>query len=209
MPRDSDRPYVRRQDSAPPPPEGHRLLRRAAERRSARPRVETYVNELSGVVSWRTVRPARFRAPRAATGGDAGLPEGRVLAARPQAAALRSAGLDPRRVPARGAAPVPTHPATVQAVAHVPLESLPPDLQRAHLARVGMLRSQVVGDVSRGARMPSAVAARLRSVVSPAHVHALSAAQARSQGLASRGAVPAVPGRTPAAGGPAVPARRR
>ncbi|WP_327430895.1 hypothetical protein [Streptomyces sp. NBC_01236] len=124
----------------------------AARRRSPRtgaprPRTEVYVNELTGTMSWRTVRPG-------GTGRDG----------RPRA-----------RVTAQGAAPLPTHPAAVRSAVSVPVEALTADQLQHHLARVGALRSHVAADVAAGARMPTSVAARLRSGSTPAAAHALTA----------------------------------
>ncbi|WP_406474478.1 hypothetical protein [Streptomyces sp. NBC_01615] len=122
----------------------------AARRRSPRtgalgPRTEVYVNELTGTMSWRTVRPG-----------------GTDRDGRPRA-----------RVTAQGAAPVPTHPAAVRSAVSVPVEALTADQLQHHLARVGALRSHVAADVAAGARMPTSVAARLRSGSTPAAAHAL------------------------------------
>jgi hypothetical protein len=165
----------------------------SARRRSPRVRVEVNINELNGTVSWRTLRsgtPVGTRGRPKDEGAQRGQPEP-VPSRREQAAALRSAGVDPARARARGAAPIPTHPAAVRDAVSTPLESLSPDQLQSHLARIGMLRSQLAGDVSRGTRMPSAVAARLRSAASPGNVHALSAAHAASARTAGHRAGPA------------------
>ncbi|MFC7257675.1 hypothetical protein [Streptomyces lutosisoli] len=124
----------------------------AARRRSPRtgapgPRTEVYVNELTGTMSWRTVRPG-----------------GTDRDGRPRT-----------RVTAQGAAPLPTHPAAVRSAVSVPVEALTPDQLQHHLARVGALRSHVAADVAAGTRMPTSVAARLRSASTPAATHALTA----------------------------------
>ncbi|WP_330306653.1 MULTISPECIES: hypothetical protein [unclassified Streptomyces] len=124
----------------------------AARRRSPRagaprPRTEVYVNELTGTMSWRTVRPG-----------------GTDRDGRPRT-----------RVTAQGAAPLPTHPAAVRSAVNVHVEALTPDQLQHHLARVGALRSHVAADVAAGARMPTSVAARLRSGSTPAAAHALTA----------------------------------
>ncbi|MFI6490709.1 hypothetical protein [Streptomyces sp. NPDC050564] len=73
----------------------------------------------------------------------------------------------------RGAAPIPTHPAAVRAAVSVQVETLTPDQLRHHLAQVGALRSHVAADVALGARVPTAVAARMRSGSAPVAAHAL------------------------------------
>ncbi|MFD5555402.1 hypothetical protein ACFWIA_16380 [Streptomyces sp. NPDC127068] len=127
-------------------------------------------------------------------------------AGRPTAAALRAAGLDPNRVPDQGAAPVPARPTAVRAVVGRSPEGLSPEERRADLARVGLLRSQLVGDLSHGARMPSSVAARLRSTASPAGVHRLSAHATALRTLPRTGGPgasnPALPSSRPSAAGP-------
>ncbi|MEV5435318.1 hypothetical protein AB0K80_04690 [Streptomyces sp. NPDC052682] len=167
----------------------------AARRRSPRVRVEVSVNELTGTVSWRTIRP---EAPVGARGRSRSeTPYAVTPSRREQAAALRSAGLDPARARARGAAPIMTHPAAVRTAASTPAEALPPEQLHRHLARVGALRSQLAGDLARGTRMPSAVAARLRSAATPGRVHALSAQHAQSVRASGRQVLPAAPGRSP------------
>ncbi|GGV18336.1 hypothetical protein GCM10010260_67670 [Streptomyces filipinensis] len=198
------------------PPGGEHTRRRAEaarlRRRPARPRVEVTVNEFTGTVSWRTLSARTPLAPGNGARRDrpvARTPESAPPTLRARAAALRAAGFDPQRVPARGAAPVPTHPAAVRAAVETSAASLSPEQQQAHLARVGMLRSQVSGDLSAGARMPSAVAARLRSAASPAQLHALSAAQTVSRRTASPAGGPATPNRAPAPGASPAPGPRR
>ncbi|MFG2882162.1 hypothetical protein ACGFYV_07520 [Streptomyces sp. NPDC048297] len=185
---------------------GERADGRAAHRaavarlrgRPPRPRVEVTVNEFNGTVSWRVLSPARLNPPGRGRAGDsrARPRTSEAPTTRARAAALRAAGLDPN-APAKGAAPIPTHPASVRAaVAASATASLSPEQLQAHLARVGMLRSQLAGDFSRAARMPSAVAARLRTVPSSAQLHAVTTAQSA---LSSRPAAPR-PGASPAAG---------
>ncbi|MER6353216.1 hypothetical protein ABT186_15565 [Streptomyces sp. NPDC001634] len=206
----SDHDPHRRGDNTSARPDGGGGGRTAsARRRSPRVRVEVNVNELTGTVSWRTIRPGTPIGTRGrGKGADAQRSErpDATLSRRPQAAALRSAGLDPAGSRARGAAPIPTHPAAVRAAVSTPVDSLSPDQMNSLLARIGKLRSQLAGDLGRGARMPSAVAARLRSAASPANVHALSAAHAASvrasghrAGRANRPAAPAT-GAAPAPG---------
>ncbi|WP_406332211.1 hypothetical protein [Streptomyces sp. NBC_00203] len=119
--------------------------RRSPRRGAPRPRTEVYVNELTGTMSWRTVRPG-----------------GTDRDGRPRT-----------RVTAQGAAPVPTHPAAVRSAVSVPVEGLTADQLQHHLARVGALRSHVAADIAAGTRMPRAVAARVRSGSTPAAAHAL------------------------------------
>ncbi|QYX78128.1 hypothetical protein [Streptomyces akebiae] len=153
-----------------------------------RPRVEVTVNELTGTVSWRTlVRPTR--APTAQDGtpgtvGASGTPHRRTTATEPgaaapfsaRAAAFRSAGLDPSRAPAKGAAPIPTHPGAVRAALSADVGALTPERGSSRPARLGALRSAVAADLARGAGMPTSVASRLRSTTAtPAHTHVLAA----------------------------------
>ncbi|MFF2025447.1 hypothetical protein ACFVW2_27050 [Streptomyces sp. NPDC058171] len=184
--------------------------RAAAElhrRRAPRPRVEVTVNPLNGTVSWRTVSPGGPGSERDGRGrdDDRERPAG-TSAGRPTAAALRAAGLDPSRVSDRGAAPVPAPPAAVRAVVGRSVEGLPPEQRQAELARVGLLRSQLVGDLSHGARMPSSVAARLRSTTSPAGVHQLSAHATALRTVPRTGGPdasnPALPSNGPSTAGP-------
>ncbi|MCL6739397.1 hypothetical protein [Streptomyces neyagawaensis] len=186
-----------RTPAAPSPPAPlpeaarHRTARRRPSppsERTPRPRVEVHVNELTGTMSWRTLddraaRPARASGAAAYDGhGTPGprhtrTPRPRLSGEAPwsvRAAALRSAGLDPARAPARGAAPIPTHPAAVRAALGVDVASLGPERLGAHLARIGALRSAVAADLTRGARMPTAVASRLRTTT-PSHAHTLTA----------------------------------
>ena len=158
----------------PDHPRGRGDRSAAARRRSPRrPRVEVSINELTGTMSWRTIQPGGGRAGSAheRKGGDHAATADR----REKAAALRAAGLDPARVDARGAAPIPAHPAAVRTAVSVPVETLTPDQLQHHLARVGALHSRLAGDASRGTRMPLSVAAHLRSSATPSRVHALTA----------------------------------
>ncbi|GAB2945302.1 hypothetical protein GCM10027075_52190 [Streptomyces heilongjiangensis] len=219
-------------DSATPSPlpeaARHRTTRRRPStpaERTPRPRVEVHVNELTGTMSWRTLdddraaRSARASAAYAGQGAPgprrARAPLSRLPGEAPwsaRAAALRSAGLDPARAPARGAAPVPTHPAAVRAALGVDAASLGPERLAAHLARIGALRSAVAADLARGSRMPAAVASRLRSTTTtPALAHALTAERAAavprtSAAAATRPPTPVV--RPASAPGPGVPHRR-
>ncbi|MDX3690728.1 hypothetical protein PV726_10420 [Streptomyces europaeiscabiei] len=179
---------------------------RAARRRSLsspadtarRPRVEVYVNELTGTMSWRTVeQPMSGGDRRQHQGTGRRPPEAAPWNAR--AAALRSAGLDPSRAPAQGAAPIPTHPAAVRAALGVDVASLSPEQRQSHLARLGALRSGAAADLAHGTRMPTSVASRLRSTsATPAHTHALAAERTS---VTTRTRVPVVPqGPGPAAG---------
>ncbi|MFF6998047.1 hypothetical protein ACFY93_24220 [Streptomyces sp. NPDC008313] len=158
-----------------------------------------HINELTGTMSWRTLRPG----PRpGASRQEPAAPGGRA-----EAAALRAAGLDPSRVRARGAAPIPANPTAVRAAVDVHVESLTPEQLQHHLARVGALRSRVAGDAARGTGTPAAVAARVRSGGSAARVHALSAehaSAAREAGRRGPAAAPgaARPGAAPPAPGP-------
>lgn len=174
-----------RHPGEPTPPRSDRSRADAARQRSPRPRVEVTVNEFSGTVSWRTVRPVASGGRSRDGAADARHGDGRdgrdvPPSRREHAAALRSAGLDPARARGRGAAPIPTHPAAVRAVAATPVAALPPEQLQGHLARVGRLRSQIAGDAARGAGMPVAVAARVRSVPVPGQVHALAAAHTKA-----------------------------
>ncbi|MFJ7049984.1 hypothetical protein ACIQVC_42250 [Streptomyces sp. NPDC101112] len=196
--RNTSAPGSDRTPAAPPPstpaplPEAarHRTARRRSSpppERTARPRVEVHVNELTGTMSWRTLSDRTAR-PAYASGapydghGASGPPHARTPRFRVpgeapwsvRAAALRSAGLDPARAPARGAAPIPTHPASVRAALSVDVASLGPERLGAHLARIGALRSAVAADLARGSRMPTAVASRLRSTT-PSLAHTLTA----------------------------------
>jgi hypothetical protein len=154
--------------------------------------VEVHVNELTGTMSWRTLgahaaRPAHAPGPahdRHGGPGDTGPLPSRTAASRlpaeapfsVRAAALRSAGLDPARAPAKGAAPIPTHPAAVRASLSVDVASLGPEQLRLHMARIGALRSAVAADLAHGTRLPAAAASRLRSTTAtPSHAHALTA----------------------------------
>ncbi|MDT0570778.1 hypothetical protein RM704_25530 [Streptomyces sp. DSM 3412] len=156
-----------------------------------RPRVEVTVNELTGTVSWRTLaRPTHAPAAQDGTPGTVGAPgtpHRRTTATEPQAAApssaraaaFRSAGLDPSRAPAKGAAPIPTHPGAVRAALSADVGALTPERGSSRLARIGALRSAVAADLARGAGMPTSVASRLRSTTAtPAHTHALTARHA-------------------------------
>lgn len=140
-----------------------------------RPRVEVYVNELTGTMSWRTIeQPMSGRGDRQHHGTGRATPETAPRSA--YAAALRSAGLDPSRVPGKGAAPIPTHPAAVRAALSADTASLTPEQRQGHLARLGSLRSSVTADLAHGTRTPTPAASRLRSTsATPAHAHALTA----------------------------------
>ncbi|WP_328837487.1 hypothetical protein [Streptomyces europaeiscabiei] len=175
---------------------------RAARRRSLsspadtarRPRVEVYVNELTGTMSWRTVavaQPMSGGDRRQYRGTGRRAPEAAPWNAR--AAALRSAGMDPSRARAQGAAPIPTHPAAVRAALGVDVASLGPEQRQSHLARLGALRSGAAADLAHGTRMPTSVASRLRSTsATPAHTHALAAERTSA---ITRTRVPVVPQR--------------
>ncbi|WP_328506320.1 hypothetical protein [Streptomyces sp. NBC_00391] len=163
-----------------------------------RPRVEVHVNELTGTMSWRTVdHPTSSGSRRQHEGAGRRVPDAAPWNAR--AAALRSAGLDPSRAPAQGAAPIPTHPAAVRAALGADVASLSPEQRQSHLARVGALRSGAAADLAHGTRMPTSVASRLRSTsATPAHAHALAAERTS---VITRTRAPAVPqGPGPAAG---------
>ncbi|MEW2162966.1 hypothetical protein AB0912_08185 [Streptomyces sp. NPDC007084] len=141
-----------------------RSRRTPAVRPAPRPRVEVSVNELTGMMSWRTVQPpvtgAEARRGRQGDrnggGGAADGPPG-----------LRTKN-------SHGAAPIPANPADVRAAVNVSLASLPPEQLRRHLAVVEALRSHVTADVAVGAKLPLSVAAHLRAGATPAAVHALS-----------------------------------
>ncbi|MCM1937713.1 hypothetical protein NC239_05720 [Streptomyces sp. G3] len=182
--------------AAVPAEQRHRSPRReAALRRSPRPRVEVTFNELTGTASWRAVTPGGpARHGRAGAGG------GEAHPGASRAAALRSPGGGAPGAPARGAAPIPVRPATVRAVVSTAGVSATGDRQGARLAQTALLRSQVQGDLSRAARMPRAVAARLGTTV-PAHLTALSAARANTLRTAAGTPRPAAPA-------PPSPARR-
>ncbi|MEU9214597.1 hypothetical protein AB0D27_43760 [Streptomyces sp. NPDC048415] len=160
-----------------------RGMAHAARHRSSRPAappIEVSVNELTGTVSWRTRQPggADRRGARARAASAAG---------------------------PRGAAPIPTHPAAVRAAVGVPVEGLTGDQLRHHLAQVGALSSRVAADAAVGGRVPTAVAARLRSGSTPAVMHALTTerastarqltrrAPATGTGMGTGAAVSAVP----------------
>ncbi|MFF5361541.1 hypothetical protein ACFY4I_19435 [Streptomyces scabiei] len=91
-----------------------------------RPRVEVTFNELTGTMSWRTLDRA---APASgARDGTPRTPHHRAPGTAPwsaRAAALRSAGVDPSRAPATGAAPIPTHPAAVRSALSVDVAARP------------------------------------------------------------------------------------
>ncbi|WP_181800416.1 hypothetical protein [Streptomyces ipomoeae] len=150
------------------------------DRSTPRPRVQVSFNEFTGTMSWRTLgQPAYGTGPhhRAKSTPHPRTPEEAPWSAR--AAALRSAGLDPSRAPANGAAPIPTHPAVVRAALGVDAAALTPEQRQRHLARIGTLRSAVTADLAHGTGMPTAVASRLRSTTAtPAHAHALTAHRA-------------------------------
>ncbi|AVH57132.1 hypothetical protein C4B68_16575 [Streptomyces dengpaensis] len=137
-----------------------------------------HVNELTGTMSWRTVKP----------GGA-----GRSGPHSPRTRAASHAG-------PRGAAPIPTHPAAVRAAVSVRPETLTPDQLHHHLAQVGALRSRVAADVAIAPRLPTAVAARMRSGSTPAAAHALtaersSAARELTRQAPSMRPAPRAPGR--------------
>ncbi|MDX3524681.1 hypothetical protein [Streptomyces scabiei] len=159
-----------------------------------RPRVEVTLNELTGTMSWRTLDRA---APASgALDGTPRTPFRRAPGTAPwsaRAAALRSAGADPSRAPATGAAPIPTHPAAVRSALSVDVAALTPEAGRSHLARLGALRSEAAAGLAHGTGMP---ASRLRSSsATPAHTHALTARHA-SAATRPPGSAPARP-RTP------------
>ncbi|MFD8896372.1 hypothetical protein [Streptomyces ardesiacus] len=156
------------------------------------------VNELTGTASWRTVTPGgAFRHSRARAAGGSGASPGAS-----RASAARSPGGGAHGAPARGAAPIPVPPAAVRAVTSTAGVSADADRQGAQLAQTAQLRSQVQGDLSRAARMPRAVAARLTTTV-PAHLTALSAARAHTLHTASGTSRPASPApQSPARRGP-------
>ncbi|MCC9740182.1 hypothetical protein [Streptomyces sp. MNU89] len=163
---------------------------RAARARSARVRVEVSVNELNATVSWRIPAHRNLHRP-AGERPDTAEPQRRGPASpektpdtAARAAALRSAGLDPRGA-SRGAAPVPVHPAAVSAAARMPVEHMSPEQLRSHLAHVAGLRSRLSGDVARTSRVPAA--AGLRTGISGGRVHSLAAEQSSaSRALAHR-----------------------
>ncbi|MDX2999804.1 hypothetical protein, partial [Streptomyces scabiei] len=146
-----------------------------------RPRVEVTFNELTGTMSWRTLDRAAPASGGAqdSTARTPGIAHRRTPGTAPwsaRAAALRSAGVDPSRAPAMGAAPIPTHPAAVRSALSVDVAALTPEAGRSHLARLGALRSEAAAGLAHGAGMPTAVASRLRSTsATPAHTHALTA----------------------------------
>ncbi|MFG2312400.1 hypothetical protein ACGFS9_27580 [Streptomyces sp. NPDC048566] len=137
------------------------VSRRGSVARDApRPRVEVSVNELTGMMSWRTVRP-----PAAGAGNRPG--------AGPRRDRTAPAPPGVRPATSEGAAPLPTNPADVRAAVNVSVASLPPEHLRRHLAVVAVLRSHVKADLALGARLPRSVAAPLRAAATPASVHAL------------------------------------
>jgi hypothetical protein len=128
-----------------------------------------YVNELTGTMSWRTVQPG---------GGGDRSPRARTVS--------------------QDAAPIPTHPAAVRAAVGVPVETLTPEQLQHHLARVGALRSSVAADVVAGARVPTAVAARIRSGSTPAAAHALTVERSSTaREVTRRPPSPTAPARMP------------
>jgi hypothetical protein len=147
------------------------------DRPSSRPRVQVSFNEFTGTMSWRTLgQPAYGTGLHHRTKGAPHPRTPEEAPWRARAAALRSAGLDPSRAPANGAAPIPTHPAVVQAALGVDVAALTPEQRQRHLARIGTLRSAVTADLAHGTGMPTVVASRLRSTTAtPAHAHALTA----------------------------------
>ncbi|WP_327744827.1 hypothetical protein OHO28_31320 [Streptomyces europaeiscabiei] len=171
---------------------------------SPRPRVEVTFNELTGTMSWRALdRSARVSG---AQDGDPRTPHRRTSEAAPWnacAAALRSAGLDPSRAPAQGAAPTPTHPAAVRAALGVDVASLSPEQRQSHLARLAALRSAAAADLAHGTRMPTSAASRLRSTsATPAHTHALAAERTSAVTRTRTPAVPQGQGQRPPGPGP-------
>ncbi|ULR52768.1 hypothetical protein [Streptomyces deccanensis] len=148
----------------------------APDHAGPRPRVEVTVNELTGTMSWRTLDRS---APASGAGdGNPRTPHrrmpGHTAPWSARAAALRSAGLDPSRAPGQDAAPIATHPAAVRAALSTDVAALTPEARRSHLARLGALRSEAVAGLAESTRMPTAVAARLRSTTAtPTHTHVL------------------------------------
>ncbi|MER7399671.1 hypothetical protein ABT381_29645 [Streptomyces sp. NPDC000151] len=146
---------------------------RSPRERSLRAKVDIYVNEYSGTVTWRTrMTPAerRYQSSSRASTRQRPITGDRRRA---EAAALRSVGIDPARSKGSGAAPLPTHPATVLAATHAPVSHMTPGQLNGHTARVSALRSQLQGDTARSGRMPTSSAARLRSGLDAARVHSL------------------------------------
>lgn len=165
--------------------------RSASTRTNPRPRVEVSFNELTGMMSWRTIQPPET--------GPAGRPGNRNARGR---AVAGPPGL--RTTNSHGAAPIPTNPADVRAAVNVSVASLPPERLRRHLAVVAALRSRVAADAVVGAKLPSTVAAHVRSAATPAAVHALNEERADTNRELRRRA-PAVPAQARAA----APARGR
>ncbi|MEU7486822.1 hypothetical protein [Streptomyces sp. NPDC042319] len=147
--------------------------RAAARERSPRAKVDLYVNEYSGTVTWRTRMTPAEKRHRAAERPGASRQVSADDRKRAQAAALRSVGLDPKRGKGSGAVPIPAHPGTVLAAAHTSVAGMTPEQLNSHAARVSALRSQLQGDTARAGRMPTSSAARLRSGLDSARVHSL------------------------------------
>ncbi|WP_200300673.1 hypothetical protein [Streptomyces adelaidensis] len=178
-----------------------------------RARAEVSFNERAGTMSRRTTERPTNAGTRRQTDGSAHrtpepAPEHAPWSAR--AAALRSTGPAPSRGPAKGAAPIPTHPAAVRAAVGVDLASLTPEQRQRHLAGLGALRSGGTADPARGTRTPTAVASRLRSTSATpvhthththTHTHAHAHAAERAASAITRTRAPGVPqGPGPAAG---------
>ncbi|POX40901.1 hypothetical protein C3486_11985 [Streptomyces sp. Ru73] len=160
-------------DRAEQPARVERERAAAARRRPPRAKVDLYVNEYSGTVTWRTRMTPAEKRYRSASGPGTRQRSSADDRRRAEAAALRSVGIDPRRSRGSGAAPIPTHPATVLAATHVSVADMTPGQLNAHAARVSALRSQLQGDTARAGRMPMSSAARLRSGLDAARVHSL------------------------------------
>ncbi|MFD9587493.1 hypothetical protein ACFWBM_22705 [Streptomyces sp. NPDC059980] len=123
-----------------------------------RPRVVVSVNELTGMMSWRTV-PSPASDP-------SGRPGDGNAHSRPSAPGSRTPNV-------QGAAPIPTNPADVRAAVNVSVASLPPEQLRRHLAVVAALRSHVATDLAVGGKLPPTVASHLRLGPAPAAARAL------------------------------------
>ncbi|MGI5470452.1 hypothetical protein [Streptomyces sp. CA-132043] len=180
----------------------------AARERSPRAKVDLYVNEYSGTVTWRTRMTPAEKRHRAAERPGASRQVSAEDRKRAQAAALRSVGLDPKRSKGTGAVPIPAHPGTVLAAAHTSVAGMTPEQLNSHAARVSALRSQLQGDTARAGRMPTSSAARLRSGLDAARVHSLRVEGASSaRELAQRHQQPRHPRAGQRQSGPAAPHR--
>ncbi|GAA0488610.1 hypothetical protein [Streptomyces olivaceiscleroticus] len=167
-------------ERAEQPAKAERERTAAARERSPRARVDVYVNEYSGTVTWRTRMTPAERRYRAASGPGAGQRPSDGERRRAESAALRSVGVDPRRSRGSGAVPIPTHPATVLAATHVSVTDMTPGQLNSHMTRVSALRSQLQADTARAGRMPTSSAARLRSGLDATRVHSLRVERASS-----------------------------